>query len=170
MELNVTINSSTFSSAFVRTLLFVTGSFLPFAAFSEEVVLKASDGSVNVVGELVDFVDDNYVIRTTLGELRISASRVRCEGEACPTFDTVSAEVVFAGSDTVGLGMMPLLLSGYASFLGAEATVNATEKEAEILADLVGEGGYGDDLGSYLVTSTTSSDAFSTLLETAQAI
>jgi len=146
-------------------VLFFAASLLPVVAFSDEVVLKAADGSVNVVGELIEFVDDNYVIRTTLGEFRISASRVRCEGEACPTFDTTVADVVLAGSDTVGLGMMPLLLSGYASFLGAEASVNATEKEGEVLANFVGEGGYGDELGSYLVTSTTSGDAFSTLLD-----
>jgi len=164
-EFKVTFKSSSFPSALTRISLFVAASLLPFAAFSDDVVLKAADGSVNVVGELVDFVDDNYVIRTTLGELRISASRVRCEGEACPKFDTTVADVVIAGSDTVGLGMMPLLLSGYASFLNADAAVKATNKEDEILANFVGEGGYGEELGSYLVTSTTSSDAFSTLMQ-----
>jgi len=161
----VTIKPFTYPSAIVRIVLFFVGSLLPFAAFSDEVVLKAADGSVNVVGELVDFIDDNYVIRTTLGELRISASRVRCEGDACPSFDTTVADVVFAGSDTVGLGMMPLLLSGYASFLNAEASIKATNKENETLADFVGDGGYGDELGSYLVTSTDSKTAFSALLE-----
>jgi len=162
----VTINSLTHSSAaLARSVLFVAASLLPFAAFSDEVVLKSADGSVNVVGELVDFVDDNYVIRTTLGELRISAARVRCEGEACPKFDTTVADVMFTGSDTIGLGMMPLLLAGYAAFLDAEASVKATETEGEVLANFVGDGGYGEDIGSYLVTSTTSGDAFSTLLD-----
>lgn len=161
----MTTKPFTYRSALARTVLLVMTTMLPMAAFSDEVLLKAADGSVNVVGELVDFVDNNYVIRTTLGEFRISASRVRCEGEACPTFDTTVADVVFAGSDTVGLGMMPLLLSGYASFLDAETSVNATDNESEILANFVGEGGYGEELGSYLVTSTTSSDAFSSLLD-----
>jgi len=163
MELKVTIKSRKSSSALMRIVLFFTASLLPMVAFSDEVVLKAADGSVNVSGELLDFIDDNYVIRTTLGEFRISASRVRCEGEACPNFDTTAADVVIAGSDTVGLGMMPLLLTGYASFLDAETSVKATEVEGEILASFVGEGGYGEELGSYLVTSTTSGDAFSTL-------
>ncbi len=161
----MTINSIAYSSNLARSVLLITASLLPVAAFSDEVVLKAADGSVNVVGELLDFVDDNYVIRTSLGEFRISASRVRCEGDACPKFDTTVADVVFAGSETVGLGMMPLLLSGYASFLDAEASVKATDNEREVLANFVGEGGYGEELGSYLVSSTTSGDAFTRLLD-----
>jgi len=159
---NKSLNNPT---ALSRSLVIILAGLLPFAALSNDVVLKASDGSINVVGELLDFDDDNYVIQTALGELRISASRVRCEGEACPDIETATADVVFAGSDTVGLGMMPLLLTGYASFLDAESSVKATENEGEILADFVGEGGYGDALGSYLVTSTTSGDAFSSLIQ-----
>lgn len=151
---------------------FATGAIISFAAGSipmsvlaDEVTLKSADGTVNLVGEFIDFKDDNYVIRTGLGDLRIAASRVRCEGDACPSFETAEADVVIAGSDTVGLGMMPLLISGYASHLDAEASVVATETEGQILANFVGDGGFGDEIGSYLVTSTSSGDAFKTLLD-----
>ncbi|WP_373635113.1 substrate-binding domain-containing protein [Yoonia sp. SS1-5] len=136
----------------------------PAAVGAGEVTLKSEDGTVNLVGEFVEFVDNNYVIRTGLGDLRISAARVRCEGESCPEFNVVDADLQFAGSDTVGEGVMPLLLSGYAAFLGAEATVTATDNDGEILAELIGDEGFGDPMGSYLVTSTGSSDAFRTLL------
>ena len=109
---------------------FATGALISFAAGSipmsvlaDEVTLKSADGTVNLVGEFVDFKDDTYIIRTGLGDLRIAASRVRCEGDACPTFETAEANVVIAGSGTVGNGMMPLLISGYASHLDAEASV-----------------------------------------------
>jgi len=148
-----------------RALVMVGAGMLPMSVLAEEVTLKSADGTVNLVGEFIEFADDNYVIRTGLGDLRIAASRVRCEGAACPTFETAGADVQIAGSDTVGLGMMPLLLSGYASYLDAEASVVATDKEGEILANLVGEGGFGDELGSFLVTSTGSGDAFKTLLD-----
>lgn len=152
------------ASAATRILATAALTALPMAALAEEVTLKSSDGTVNLIGEFVDFVDDNYIIRTALGELRISAARVRCEGAACPTFDTTAADVVFAGSDTVGLGMMPLLLSGYASHLDAEASLKATETAGEMIAELVGDGGFGDPLGSFLVSSTTSDAAFEALL------
>ncbi|MEM7642165.1 MAG: phosphate ABC transporter substrate-binding/OmpA family protein [Pseudomonadota bacterium] len=134
-------------------------------ATAQEVTLKSSDGTVDIVGDFVDFEDNTYVIRTGLGELRISAARVRCEGEACPEITTADADVTFTGSDTVGLGMMPLLLEGYAGFLDAAATITATGNAGELLAEFVGEQGFGDPLGSYLVTSTVSGDAFAALLE-----
>lgn len=146
-------------------LISFTAGTIPMSVLADEVTLKSADGTVNLVGEFIDFVDDNYVIRTGLGDLRIAASRVRCEGDACPTFETASADVQIAGSDTVGLGMMPLLIAGYASHLNAEASVVATETEGQILANLIGDGGFGDEMGSYLVTSTSSGDAFKTLLD-----
>jgi phosphate transport system substrate-binding protein len=137
----------------------------PAATMAGEVTLKSADGTVNLVGEFVDFNDNNYVIRTALGELRIAASRVSCEGDDCPTFGTAEADINIAGSDTVGLGVMPLLLSGYGAHLNAEATQTATATDGQFITEMVGDEGFGDVLGSYLVTSTGSSDAFSTLLD-----
>ncbi|MBX2880446.1 MAG: substrate-binding domain-containing protein [Granulosicoccus sp.] len=152
------------STSFVCSLAIVVAGLMPVTAMSDDVILKAADGSINITGELVEFADDNYVIRTTLGEMRISASRVSCEGEACPEFETAVADVVFAGSNTVGLGMMPLLLTGYASHLDAESSVAALAGEGEILAKFVSDGGYGEEIGSYLVTPSVTGDAFTALL------
>ncbi|MEP3636425.1 MAG: phosphate ABC transporter substrate-binding/OmpA family protein [Paracoccaceae bacterium] len=137
---------------------------MPASVYADEVTLKSSDGTVNIVGEFQGFEENAYIIKTGLGELRISAERVRCEGEACPVFETASADVIIAGSDTIGLGVMPLLLEGFAGFLDAESTVTATSTEGEILAEMIGDQGFGDPLGSYLVSSTGSSDAFRKLL------
>lgn len=134
------------------------------AAFADQVTLKSADGTVNLVGEFVDFKDDNYIIRTALGDLRISASRVRCEGAACPQLETVTADVAIAGSDTIGLGMMPLLMTGFAASMDADAELTNTG-EGQTLATLIADGGYGDEIGSYLVSATTDSDAFSALLD-----
>lgn len=147
-----------------RAMVFFAAGLLPTAVLSGEVALKSSDGTVNIVGEFVDFAEDHYVVRTALGDLRIAASRVRCEGADCPTFDVAAADVTLAGSDTVGLGMMPLLMSGFASHLDAEASVVATSQEGEFITSLVGDGGFGDEMGSYLITSTSSGDAFKTLM------
>lgn len=137
----------------------------PVAAQSSEVTLKSADGTVNLVGEFVAFTDNNYIIRTGLGDLRISASRVRCEGAACPQFGDTTADVMIAGSDTVGDGVMPLLLSGYAAFLGAEVTQTATGNGNAFLAEMISDEGFGDPMGSYLVTSSGSNEAFQGLLD-----
>ena len=140
-----------------------TGMMLSTAAVADEVTLKSADGTVNLVGEFVEFKDDNYVIRTALGDLRISASRVRCEGAACPQLDNVTVDVQIAGSDTIGLGMMPLLMSGFAATLDADAELVNTAA-GQTIATLVSDGGFGDEIGSYLVSATSDDDAFSALL------
>ena len=50
-----------------------TAGTIPMSVLADEVTLKSADGTVNLVGEFIDFADDNYVIRTGLGDLRIAA-------------------------------------------------------------------------------------------------
>ncbi len=140
-----------------------SGLMVSTAAIADQVTLKSADGTVNLVGDFVEFKDDNYVIRTALGDLRISASRVRCEGAACPQLDDVEVDVAIAGSDTIGLGMMPLLMSGFAATLDADAELINTAA-GQTVATLIGDGGFGDEIGSYLVSATSDDDAFSALL------
>jgi phosphate transport system substrate-binding protein len=94
-------------SGALRAMLLAGAMAVPSMALAGEVTLKSSDGTVNLVGEFVSFEDNSYVIRTGLGELRVSAERVRCEGADCPEFDVATADVVIAGSDTLGLGRTP---------------------------------------------------------------
>ncbi|MFQ1702914.1 phosphate ABC transporter substrate-binding/OmpA family protein [Loktanella agnita] len=150
----------------VSALALSVAAFAPATGGAGEVTLKSADGTVNLVGEFVAFSDNNYVIRTGLGDLRISATRVRCEGADCPDIGgTAEADVKISGSDAVGEGVMPLLLSGYAAFLGAEATQTATGTRGQFVTEMVGEEGFGDPMGAYLVSSTSSNDAFRTLLD-----
>lgn len=151
-------------SSALRALAVAGALAAPGFAFGQDVTLKSADGTINIVGEFLEFTDNAYMIRTALGEMRISAERVRCEGSACPDFETATADVVIAGSDTVGLGMMPLLLEGYAAFQDADTTITATSTDGEIIAEMVGDQGFGDPLGSFLVSSTASGDAFKKLL------
>ena len=138
---------------------------VPAIGAADTINLRSQDDTLNITGEFIDFRDNIYVVRTALGELRLSAERVRCEGSACPVFDTVAANVTFAGSDTVGTGVMPLMLEGFANYLGAQPTLAATNNGNEVVASFVGDDGFGDELGSYLVSSSTSSNAFASLLK-----
>lgn len=136
------------------------------SALAQSVVLKANDGSVDVTGELISFEDGFYTIQTLLGQMRMSASRVSCQGDACPQDVASVAETDFSitGSDTIGDELMPLLLEGFATVIDAESDI-ITSSDARIkVATLVGEQGFGDPFASIKVESSGSSAGFDDLL------
>lgn len=155
------ISKNRFKGGLLATLMM--GTVLPSIAAADSVVLKSSDGSINLAGDLVEFTDQFYVLRTSLGDLRVSAERVRCEGDGCPAFEQIEADVILAGSDAVGQGLMPLMMQGYAAQIDAEADLVATANSTEVTASFVADSGYGDEIGTYLLASTTSNDAFTML-------
>lgn len=145
----------------------VAAGMLPTSSYAQsgdEVVLRSADGSIAVTGKLVEFTDEFYVLQTTLGDLRVSAERVRCEGAACPVFETADADVLISGSDVIGDGLMPLLMDGFSVYNDAEATITTTSQAGQYFAEMVGDQGFGDLMGSYLVSATSSNDAFESLL------
>lgn len=133
------------------------------SAQDAEVLLQSTDGSASLTGQLISFEDGFYTIDTDLGRFRVSSARMTCDGAGCPTIAEVEVDVRFAGSDTVGLGLMPLLLTGFANSQGAEADVTNGQEEGEIIAELIGDEGFGDKIGTYLVSSKTSAAAFPAL-------
>ena len=58
---------------------------------------------------------------------------------------------------------MPLLMAGYASLQDAEAEVKNVSA-GQAVATMIGDGGFGDELGSYSVSAVGDSNAFSALL------
>jgi phosphate transport system substrate-binding protein len=142
----------------------VSGLVLATTASAGEVTLKSTDETINLRGEFVSFEEGAYTIRTALGDLRISAARVRCEGADCPQIGDVEADVAIVGSDSIGLGMMPLLMTGFAASMEADAELSNTA-QGQTVAKLISDGGFGDEIGSYLVSATSDSDAFAALLD-----
>lgn len=137
----------------------------PMAANADNVTLRSADGSIDLFGKLLEYTDEFYVLETSLGNLRIGSARVRCEGAACPTFETATADVQITGSQAIGTGLMPLLMEGYAGHRDAESAVASTSLQGQILASLTAEQGFGDEMGSFLVTSTDSAAGLKSLLD-----
>lgn len=135
----------------------------PSFAQDDQIILKSTDGSANLSGKLVDFADGFYTVDTDIGRFRVSSARMTCEGAACPEIELGEADVVFAGSDTIGLGLMPLLMTGYANTLGAEVDLRNGSNAGEIYAEVIGDEGFGDTIGEFLVASKSSSAAFPAL-------
>jgi phosphate transport system substrate-binding protein len=157
-----------FPQCFKRPLTSVVallGTMAATTLYADEVTLISTDGTIDIRGELIGFSDNVYTIATDIGDLNVAASGVRCEGAACPNISTEDIDVSLRGSDTIGVGLMPLLLEGYAENQQAAATVSATARPGELRAELVADDGFGDDLATLVVTSTSSNDAFEALLQ-----
>ena len=131
---------------------------------AEEVRLISEDGTIDMTADFVSFDNNIYVVRTALGDLQVPGNLVRCEGPGCPGVEVVQANVKLYGSDTIADGLMPLLLEGYAVEREAAATLTPTATSGELLATLVGDDGYGDEIASITVNSSTSADGFERLL------
>ena len=140
------------------------------AARAEEVTLVSNGGNVEIVGEIINFDNVTYTLATKIGEINARADGFTCVGDDCPQSTAVprnSAQVdtvTISGSDTVGERLMGILISGYAGHLNAEEQLDRPDGAIEAVSMFVGEQGFGDDLGSYLVRSSVSSDAFANLL------
>ena len=59
-----------------------------------KVVLSTPDGSVKLAGSLLEIADDQYVLATEAGEMRLNISDVNCEGDAC---QDAQADFAFGG-------------------------------------------------------------------------
>lgn len=158
--------------------LVVAGTLMtPQVASAGEVTLKAKDGTSNLVGELVGFENNTFVIRTSLGEMRATSDQVTCFGAACPQAAIPVANIVengdpgadlnfsIVGSDTMGLGLMPLIIDGWAATMEAEVTMTASNDKKTVTTEFVGDLGFGDPMGSVQVAVTSSSDSFRALRE-----
>ncbi len=149
-------------SCAVATCALFVGS--PAVAQDSQVLLLSSDGTINIEGDLISVTDGYYLIQTNLGDLRVGFDRVSCQGAACPESQKLQADVTIAGSDVLAEGLMPLLLGGYATARGAEITIENDTVVGNFTAGLVGQDGYGDEIGNYQVVSYDTEIAFNDLL------
>lgn len=68
---------------------------------SSAVVLTSIDGASQLSGDLIEFADDEYVLATDIGEVRIRADQVTCEGEGCVALEEpVSSTVTLVNDST----------------------------------------------------------------------
>jgi hypothetical protein len=70
-------------------------------------VLTSLDGSATVRGNLIEVSNDQYVIATDFGEMRIDQSKVSCEGFGCVTSEVVlGGNIVLAGEGSTIEGVL----------------------------------------------------------------
>lgn len=129
-------------TAILLSATFLAGSIAgDVAAQSRDVTLKSFDGFTQLRGKLIDFTGEQYVIETALGQLRIDALQVECEGEACPEDLLYGAKFGIHGSNTIGSALMPLLIDGYAEQMEAQVVRELTATENESIYRLTAANG-----------------------------
>lgn len=156
-----TITRSVTSMAALLALSFTS------ASFAQEVTLSSQDGLFSASGELVSFEDGIYTIKTTLGNMQVASNNVSCAGNSCPSLtpevEALPIDLRFAGSDIVGGGLMPLLISGYAASFNASIESLPSTDGTDIL-ELVADEGYGEPIGIFQVDASNTSAGFAELL------
>ncbi|TYO88241.1 phosphate ABC transporter substrate-binding protein (PhoT family) [Oceanicella actignis] len=130
------------------------------SAAAGPVTLRSYDGAVAISGDLVEFTGDVFVLRTTIGDLRINAMQVACEGEGCPDPSLLRSEFAMAGSDEIGATLMPALLLAYADSLDADLLQS---REGDSLIARI-RSAAGADLATVTIREGESEDAFKALL------
>lgn len=137
---------------------------MPAQAEVGPVILKSSDGTIELSGELLSFENDFYVIETDLGSLRVSTSLVFCEGENCPEDSaTLDADLKVVGDETLTTTLTPLLITGYANHLGAEADTSL--QGGVTLQKVIAEQGFGEEIATISSEAYASSAGLAALLE-----
>jgi phosphate transport system substrate-binding protein len=116
-------------------------------ATTRQVVLNSIDDETRISGELLAVEEGHYVIRNALGEFRVAAGNVSCEGPACPVIDTYKPEfTIFASSPRIST-MLADLLVGYAEETGQTFESKANDEttrsvqifssdDSELVADI----------------------------------
>ncbi len=143
---------------------FVLGAGLSTSAMADQVILTGNDGVNKIAGDLIEFDGGTYTIDTIMGRLNVAAAGVSCEGPGCPVIE--EAGIFMVGSETIGTGVMPLLLAGFADTKQAAVEVDRAREDV-FAANLIGNGGFGDSVAEFVISSTSSTDAFTGLLDQA---
>ncbi|WP_255209629.1 phosphate ABC transporter substrate-binding/OmpA family protein [Sulfitobacter donghicola] len=118
---------------------------LPFAAFAEQVTISSPDGATSIVGELLSFDDDTYVLETSIGELRLSREWTTCEGAGCPIVAS-DLELSIAANAANTSQLLQKLVGGFVSTKGLSGapTEQSSDTQTRIeLADSTGANAAG---------------------------
>ncbi|WP_305967914.1 MULTISPECIES: phosphate ABC transporter substrate-binding/OmpA family protein [unclassified Mameliella] len=105
------------AAVFAALFLFIQAG----CALAQDITLKSRDGSIALSGNLLGFDGEFYRIETRFGELTVDGSGVTCTGVGCPSLTDYVAEVTISGSASVGHGLMPALVEGFAARSGLQA-------------------------------------------------
>jgi len=105
------------------------------------VTLSGIEGEIQFTGRLQNFRDGTYFLTVPpLGLIQIKAKLVNCI-EGCEALAPAGPKFGIYGSRTVGTTLIPNLLRGYASYIGANYELVTTDDPAERIIMLTNSDG-----------------------------
>ncbi len=150
------LTGSSFKYALISTLLCST------VATAQEVELTSPESGLSIKGELIGFENRNYTVRTSLGELVVSADDMDCAGAGCPVLKPAAIDFRVTGARTPGEDLLPRLFNAYASQSDVTLQIGNHPDEGRLLAVVDGE---NDPLANVQVVSSTSATGLVDLLQ-----
>ena len=137
-------------------------------ALADSVKIKTLGGGMAISGELVEFDENFLTILTKMGRVRIPRSASICEGVGCPAAAVQAAaiassgDVLITGSQSIGAALLPRLLEGFASQLGAKVTVDFDGANRRMVSRLQADD--GSELTKVSLRLGSTASAFDDLL------
>ena len=156
---------------FLSRLLSITLAFaaLSHTAWAGQVTLKSTSSSVELVGAFKAYKNGVYTIETDLGELEVDARTVTCEGNDCPTINSLVSKFAIAGNQALIDTLLVPLLESYSFSLDAKietavksdtkSNIMISAKDGQGFADISVQSGAGDQLKNPLVVKSGTSSA-----------
>ncbi|NSX54103.1 phosphate ABC transporter substrate-binding/OmpA family protein [Parasulfitobacter algicola] len=133
-------------------------------AWANEITLTRDEDEIVMRGTLLRYEDGYYVIKTSLGQMTVNSAMVECTGDACPKTDGIDANFRIAGSDTIGIELMPLLIKGMAAQNGTAVGNERSQGGHLSTMTAVKDNGRGDKDFTAVVEARGSSSGFQALL------
>ncbi len=121
--------------------------------FAQNVILEGKDSGIEISGQLLDFRDSVFIIRTDLGDLQVSEDTVNCIGAACPTNTVITYDLELAGPGEVAEVLLPIIADGFAADLDGEALL--LDEDGDVIDEDEGEH-EGEEHGGKLGLQLTS--------------
>lgn len=146
-----------------------------------EVTLTSVATNMQMTGRILDFADGRYSVQTDLAVLSARADDVMCEGPGCPTLEILvrggqvadpeppapvrrAADLVMAGSDSVGEDLMPLVMEEFATVIGAQF-IEAVEFDEGIAQYIFRRNGGSGDMFVLEIESSDTGPGMERLIE-----
>lgn len=101
--------------------------------WAEPVTLKSTSSTVELVGELISFNNEVYVIESDLGVLEVDARTVTCTGASCPKIKSASTQISVFGNQVLMQQLLVPLLETYSFSLGATIDTSVQNDQKSII-------------------------------------
>lgn len=140
----------------------------PVFATAEPVRLTSITTGFIISGELIRFDGQDYVVRSSIGQLTIDGYDMRCDGPGCPKTSIFQTTYGVVGSNLIGSTLMPELIEAYSETQLGTVERRAGNEASQLVMRLRND--TGQDLAEIDLRAGGSAEAFSALISGEAAI